>query len=251
MAVTSAAAVADLVGDVGGGSTGSVRGEELYDFVRRERPDRCLELGFAHGVGSLYVGAALEANGSGRLTSVDLPSALERSPKAQDLIAQAGLGHRIESVIEEAGYNWFLHGMLRRQRRDGAIEPLYDFVFLDGAHTWEIDGLALDLSKRLLRPGGWILLDDLAWTFDESYEEDMTAEQRKVAHVQEIWDLLVTTDTAYDELSTDGAWGWARRSAEPVAPVRTIVQRDLARQAQDVLRLARRKLAAQTRFRAR
>lgn len=245
--MASAAAVAELVEGVGGGSTSGARGEELYDFVRRERPDRCLELGFAHGVGSLYVAAALEANGSGHLTSVDLPSALERRPPAQELIAQAGLGHRIESVIEEAGYNWFLHGMLRKQRRGGAIEPVYDFVFIDGAHTWEIDGLALDLSKRLLRPGGWILLDDLAWMFDASYEEHMTAEERQFAHVQEIWDLLVTTDPVYDELTTDGAWGWARRSVEPVAPVRTIVQRDLARQAKDAARLARRKLADRTR----
>lgn len=35
-----------LAGDTGGG-TGPFRGRELYDFIRREAPVECLELGFA------------------------------------------------------------------------------------------------------------------------------------------------------------------------------------------------------------
>ena len=38
--------VRELVGDTGGG-TGSFRGRELYEFIRRERPGECLELGLS------------------------------------------------------------------------------------------------------------------------------------------------------------------------------------------------------------
>jgi hypothetical protein len=45
------------------------RGRELYDFIRRERPVECLELGFAHGVSTVYIAAGLEANCAGHLTN--------------------------------------------------------------------------------------------------------------------------------------------------------------------------------------
>jgi predicted O-methyltransferase YrrM len=40
------------------------RGQEIYAFVRKQQPESVLELGFAHGVSSCYIGAALKANGA-------------------------------------------------------------------------------------------------------------------------------------------------------------------------------------------
>jgi predicted O-methyltransferase YrrM len=245
MGISTAQAVAELVGDTGGG-TSPRRGEEIHDFVRRQRPKRCLELGFAHGVGSLYIASALEANDSGRLTTVDIPTALARRPTAHELVDRAGLAHRVEILVEETSYNWYLHRVLREQQRDGAIEPVFDFVFLDGGHTWDADGLAVLLSTRLLRPGGWILLDDLDWKFDERSPQ-IPVSQRRYRQVQEIWDLLVTTDQAFDELRTDGQWGWARRSLAPVPQVRTVVKRDLVGQARELNRIVRNRLSGRHR----
>jgi predicted O-methyltransferase YrrM len=237
MAVSSAIAVSEVVGETGGG-TSPARGGEIHDFVRRERPQQCLELGFAHGVSTLYIASALEANGSGSLTSVDLPSVRDREPSAWELLDRSGLAPRVELVVEDAGYNWFLHRKLRERLNEDTIAPLYDFVFLDGAHSWDQDGLALALVTRLLRPGGWLLLDDLDWRFDERWPE-IPAAQRAYAHVREIWELLVVPDPAFDELRTDGQWGWARRSSEPVPAVRTIVKRDLIGDARRAGRMLR------------
>ena len=44
----------------------------------------------------------------------------------------------------------------------------YDFCFIDGAHTWDTDGFAFCLVDRMLRPGGWIIFDDLNWTHAHS-----------------------------------------------------------------------------------
>ena len=111
-----------------GWGTGPGRGRELYDFIRRESPRDCLELGFAHGVSTVYIAAGLEANGSGRLTSVDLDVARERVPPAQQLVERAGLGPRVELIYEPVSYNWYLQRRIREQVRDGDVcAPCLDF----------------------------------------------------------------------------------------------------------------------------
>jgi predicted O-methyltransferase YrrM len=46
--------------------------KELYDFIIKNELRDCLELGFAHGVASCYIAAAIDELGGGKLTSVDL-----------------------------------------------------------------------------------------------------------------------------------------------------------------------------------
>lgn len=59
-------------------------------------------------------------------------------------------------------YCWSLLKMLSSHERP------YDFVFFDGAHTFDVDGLALFLVDQLLEPGGYIELDDYDWSLQES-----------------------------------------------------------------------------------
>lgn len=245
MAASSVSEAQAIVEGIGGG-TSSARGAEIHRFVRENRFDNCLELGFAHGVSSVWIASALEANGSGSLTSVDILSAHDRSPTAAATVDRADLTSRVELVYEETSYTWFLHRKLREQLRDHAIEPLYDFVFIDGAHTWDADGFAFLLVDRLLKPGGWILLDDMDWTLDAERFPEVPDAQRQFPHVQEIWDLLVGTDARYDVLRSDGQWGWAQKSTSPTPSVRTVVNRDLVGSLREVGRLARSKLGIKT-----
>lgn len=241
MGIKTAREARDILGDTGGG-TSPARGEEIYDFVRNHGFESCLELGVAHGVGSVYIAAALEANGSGLLTGVDnLTARDERDPSPQSLIDKAGLSHRVDLAYEETSYIWFLHDMLRKQLRDGAIEPVYDFVFIDGAHTWEADALAFELADRLLKPGGWLLLDDLDWKLDDRYP-DVPQREKDIAQVRAVWELLALTNPAYDYFETEGQWGWMRKSVEDNPATRTLVKRDLVGSVRELGRLARRKL---------
>src|SRR5262245_40880161 len=123
MAITTAEEVADLAGALPAGIAPE-RGEELYRFIRAHRPRSCLELGVGHGVSALYIGAALEANGVGTLTTVDRRSAQNRTPPPRDVIERAGLSARVDVAYEETSYTWFLHDALRDQRSvDGRIDP--------------------------------------------------------------------------------------------------------------------------------
>jgi predicted O-methyltransferase YrrM len=243
MAITTTAEVVALAGTLPAGIPPE-RGEELYRFIRDEGPGDCLELGVGHGMGALYIGAALEANGSGTLTSVDRLSARSRRPAAHELIEQAGLGARVRVVYEDTSYTWFLHDALRSQlAADGTIEARYDFVFIDGAHTWDVDALAFTLADRLLRPGGWILFDDLDWKLDDRWA-GIPAHQRSLAQVTEVWELLVLTHPGYDLFRSDGQWGWARKSSSPTAPSRLHVKRDLVGAAFSLARTARARVHA-------
>lgn len=50
-----------------------------------------------------------------------------------------------------------------------AGDPLrFDFVYLDGAHTFAIDGLAFFMVDLFLKPGGLLFFDDLHWTIERS-----------------------------------------------------------------------------------
>jgi predicted O-methyltransferase YrrM len=228
-----------LAGETGGG-TGPFRGSELYDFIRREHPVECLELGFAHGVSTVYVAAGLEANGTGHLTSVDLSVARERDPSAEQLLERAGLSSRVTLVFEPTSYNWFLHRRIREQIGDGGVcEPYLDFCFVDGAHRWVDDGLAFFLVDKLLKPGGWLLFDDLTWKVEAL---DVPESERSLAQVREVFDLLVAGHPSYDHLETDGEWGWARKASTPAPQVRTVVQRDLLSGLRQVARAVRSRL---------
>jgi predicted O-methyltransferase YrrM len=241
MPVTTAAQARELLQDDGGG-TSPAAGEELHEFVREHRFERCMELGMAHGGSAVYIASALEANGAGHLDSVDLHIAKERVPPATETLKRAGLEHRVTLNYEDTSYTWFLHDKLREQLRDGErIEPLYDFVFIDGAHTWDVDALAFALVDRLLKPGGWILLDDLDWNIGDS-DTSLPQVQRDLPHVREIWELLALTHPQYDEFRTDGQWGWMRKSTVPNPTTRTVVKKDLAGSVRQLGRIAKSKL---------
>jgi transposase-like protein len=46
--------------------------------------------------------------------------------------------------------------------RDG--KPGFDFCFLDGSHSWEVDGLAFYLVAGTMPVGGLFIFDDLDWS---------------------------------------------------------------------------------------
>lgn len=56
-------------------------------------------------------------------------------------------------------YNWPLMKLMQSNKN----RPIFDYVFLDGAHTFAVDGLSYFLCDLLLRPGGFLDFDDYGW----------------------------------------------------------------------------------------
>jgi predicted O-methyltransferase YrrM len=193
------------------------QGAIVYRHIRETAPDLVLELGTANGASAAYMAAALDANGSGRLVTVDRADAGYQPAR---LLEDIGLRKWVDVVVRpDSSYNWFLKEQIDQQSdAAGNCEPIYDFCYLDGAHNWTIDGLAALLVEKLLKPEGWLLLDDLEWSYASSPSAAsepfaMSSSERRQPHMRAVFDLLVRQHPSFTEFRVEnGNWGWAQKS---------------------------------------
>ena len=210
-----------------------------------------LELGIMHGVSTCYMAEALEQSGRDwSITSLDREAALRNEPNVEDLLDRLGLRSRVTLLLEPRSYTWRLMKMLAEDPR-----PRFDFCYLDGAHSWDTDGFAFFLVDRLLRPGGWIVFDDLEWSYAGSPQmmavdavRALPADEQQARQVGLVFDLLVRPHPQYGEFAVRDGWGFAQKlatAADGPAPLRreyVVEQVGLGAVAQRVYRKARRRL---------
>ena len=200
---------------------------DVYEFILETRPHQCLELGFGHGASSCYIAAALEEVGHGHLTTVDLEPEREwQRPAIEDLLERTGLAPQVTIFRESTSYTWFLKRKIAEQTHNQTCQPLYDFCFLDGAKNWTIDSSAFFLMDKLLKPGGWLLFDDLQWTYDRKKAEGKTksdgislramgSDELAEPHIELIFQFLVMQHPAYSNFRIkDNWWAWAQKTRQ-------------------------------------
>src|SRR5258707_1117285 len=76
-----------------------------------------------------------------------------------ELLARLGLAGFVDVVHARRSYTWELMRLIESRVVEGRCRPFFDLCFVDGAHTWDTDGLAFFLVEKLLRPGGWVVFD--------------------------------------------------------------------------------------------
>jgi predicted O-methyltransferase YrrM len=144
------------------------KGKNLYDVVIKNNLQNILELGFAHGVASCYMAAALDEFNSGKITVVDLEKSKNEKPNIEDLLNISGLSKYVDIFREKNSYNWFLNKEIGKNTdNNNNCIPKYDFVFIDGPKNWTIDGFAFFLVDKLLKKNGWICFDDYLWSYKD------------------------------------------------------------------------------------
>lgn len=185
----------------------------MDDFLKTHNLTNLLELGFAHGASSCYMASTLKDMGEGHLTTIDLRSAQLRLPNIQTLIDKLNFNDLITPYYEYKSYNWRLMRFI--EDNDG---PIFDFCYVDGAHDWYNDGFAFFLVDKLLKPGGWIIFDDMFWTFDTSPAlsntprvKNMPVEEKSTPHISKIFDLLVRPHPNYHNFDIHKSWGIAQK----------------------------------------
>jgi hypothetical protein len=104
-----------------------VFGRCCYAVTRALRPAVAIETGVGHGVSTTFILAALHANGSGELHSIDMPP--------HDRGAESQVGACVPQQLRE---HWQLHrGMSRRVLPRLLAElPAVDLFVHDSQHTW-------------------------------------------------------------------------------------------------------------------
>jgi len=203
-----------------------IQGERVYKHLRSTGAKAVLELGTAHGVSACYMACAVQ--GGGTVTTVDhLEATRLRRPDPAEVIARAGLSGTVTRIlIEDSSYTWWLKEQIEKNSdAEGNCNPIYDFCYLDGAHNFTIDGLAVVLVERLLRPGGWLLLDDLRWIYEGSGSAPkqnardlmLSRSEATQPHMQAVFDLIVRTHPSFTTTTIENEdWGWAKK--DPDAP---------------------------------
>jgi len=202
------------------------QGRAIYDHVIKTRPEQVLELGTAHGVSAAYIAAALDENGSGHLTTLDRTSA-GYEPGPDEVLRRAGLQSRVSVIVRaDSSYDWYLKEQVQSRSNDaGFCEPIYDLCYLDGAHDWMIDGLAVVLVEKLLRSDGWLILDDLTWLPPQSSADALgySVAERAEPHMKAIFDLIIKQSPNFTELRLEPDLDWAWACKKPGQPARLTI----------------------------
>jgi hypothetical protein len=176
---------------------------ETVEFIRKTNSLMVAEIGVYKGHTSREIARVL--GNRGELHLYDFYDVVERVAAELADLGYTNIRTFPNSYKYLDSYNWSLGRVLAKHD-----EPIYDYIFIDGAHTWAIDGLAAVLADRLLKPGGHLDFDDHEWTLADSEAlrpknfpltaRMYTAEQIKTRQVQMICDLLIRRDHRYTEI---------------------------------------------------
>ena len=138
-------AVLDRVGAVVGdtGYMTPARAEMIVDLIFDHKLSRAIEVGFALGVSTSYIAAALDETSPGGevlVTSIDLEPSADLSPKPEGFLGALGLTDRVDIYREATCATWRLMKLL-----DADPTPRFDLFFLMG-HT---------LGRRMVSCSFW------------------------------------------------------------------------------------------------
>jgi predicted O-methyltransferase YrrM len=154
---------------------------------------------------------AEQLDGQGEVHLFDYEDRLaEAGPRVRETGHPSVIEHPNSRLIMDS-YNWSLMRLLAEHG-----EPIFDYAFIDGAHTWALDGLAFLLVDRLLKPGGHVDFDDYSWTLarSPSMKPEVFPEVRRLYSQEQIdepqvalvVDLLVRRDPRYQEILENKAF---------------------------------------------
>jgi predicted O-methyltransferase YrrM len=130
-------------------------GDYLYRLISSDNSiTKTLEVGCAFALSSLHICEALRNRPGASHVIID--------PNQMDVWHGVGVAH-----LEQAAIGFFtlisepselaLPNLLRTQSES------FDFIFIDGLHTFDHTMLDMFYANRLVRVGGYIVIDDCTW----------------------------------------------------------------------------------------
>jgi hypothetical protein len=151
------------------GAIGYTEGTYLYAVLRKLRPSVAVETGVANGFSTAFSLLALQANGEGRLYSIDLPREVGRDYEPGTFYegeGRAGIPPGSEPgwlIPPDLRVRWTL--ILGRSQEE--LPPLLerlgtiDSFMHDSEHSFDCMWFEFNAAWPSLRPGGVLLSDDV------------------------------------------------------------------------------------------
>lgn len=130
---------------------GPEQGMWIYELCRQIKPKKTIEIGLAYGYSTMYILAALHANGSGSHIAID---------PFQDRYHDIGLC-QAEKVGMEQSFRHILERSVPVLGDFARRGELFEFIFVDGNHRFDDALVDFTLSAEVCPVGGYVVLDDL------------------------------------------------------------------------------------------
>ena len=126
----------------------------IYTLVKKHKLTRCMEIGFAMGLSALHICQAFAdlKDQSDKMELISIDPFQDTNWKCAGIanIKRAGF-EKYHTWIKDKSYSAmpkFLH------------KKPFDFIFIDGWHTFDYTLVDMFYADRLLRIGGYLLIDD-------------------------------------------------------------------------------------------
>jgi len=192
---------------------------DIYQFIIKNKPNLCIELGTGFGATACIMAAAIEEIGHGQVITVDMY--MHQPVNVKVLVQHTGLNDELlKVVVDPLGYNWYIADLIQQQSHHGVCHPLFDFCLLDGAHEWNPDALAFLLIAKLLNPGAWIALDDINFNLGmipdwRETHPNYTDREINTMQIGMVYDLIVRQHPDFTDFNIThaGRIGWAKKKS--------------------------------------
>ncbi len=190
--------------------------QRMNDFIIKHDLRSVIELGFFHGASTCYIANAVSQLEGGSVVAIDKERAKTLDPNVEGLLENIGVREYVKVHYEPTSYLWRLMKMLEEDPR-----PRFDLCYLDGAHNWFVDGFAFFLIDKLMKPGGWIIMDDLEFRYDHSQGlrgtdtlKNMPKDERECPQLRKVYELLIKTQPGYGNFREEDNWAFAQKISE-------------------------------------
>lgn len=130
-------------------------------WIKKTAPQHVAEFGVYRGHTTLEIARLLGPGAT--LDLFDFEDVAEKVASEARAISSCIVRAHGNSYKIRDSYTWSLKKLL-----ESPNPPRWDYVFLDGAHTWDVDGFAFLLCDLLLAPGGYMDFDDYHWRIADS-----------------------------------------------------------------------------------
>jgi predicted O-methyltransferase YrrM len=126
----------------------SQEGKFISDTIQHYQFKNCLEIGFAFGISAMYI---LSSSETTKLISIDPFQSTQWNNNGKKLIQELDL-HKRHTCVEEKSYLALPKLLMKHQT--------FDFIFIDGWHTFDYTIVDFFYAFLLLNVGGIIIIDD-------------------------------------------------------------------------------------------
>jgi len=130
-----------------------IEGNFLYNLINEHKLKRCLEVGMAYGISSMYILLGLKKlkKDDIKLDSIDPFQSTQWNNFGIKLVKKIKMD-KYHKLYEDKSYI-ILPKLLEKKNE-------YDLIFIDGWHTFDYTLLDFFYANLLLRKGGIIVIDD-------------------------------------------------------------------------------------------